>query len=439
MQAASDLDEVRNCFHDTVALARNAPERADPSWAGHAADACRERVADEAESARKFAFELEDVADTLRTVGRRLEFAKVAAENAAVDIENDPHGLVVHDDWAVNISPMALIPTSETDPEKVRQAMIERQEQMDAAVRFLVDEDAACAQLVTEAMTRAANAGRRLDQAAAFERATGRLPETPADWLTASMLDPTSEAEKNQGVEATVVMGRIAAVPGGGVVRTELYIPVDDVFNFRLMPPDVEYDLGDSRGTSPESTVGDARVELVIDYENGVIVARQNPTVTVEGGVRVGSPSVDVQQLDNGDVRVHYEGVNPYAPGGGEPAHKVTGEIVVSVADGHPRVGGVVGAYPSLEIYHHREDGQVSPLAIEEARNRSAAGPFLDLPISRDVGDPRMLRPFKDLSSPEPAPFELGPGSPGHPGETRLGGVDDGVVIPTISPQTQGR
>ncbi|MDO5513277.1 hypothetical protein [Corynebacterium sp.] len=426
MQAASDLDEVRNSFHDTVALARNAPDRADPSWAGHTADACRERVAEEAESARKFAFELEDVADTLRTVGRRLEFAKVAAENAAVDIENDPHGLVVHDDWAVNISPMALIPTSETNSEKVRQAMIERQEQMDAAVRFLVDEDAACAQLVTEAMTRAANAGRRLDQAAAFERATGRSPETPADWLTASMLDPTSEAEKNQGVEATVVMGRIRPVPGQGVVTMDLYIPAYSVFN---SPTD--YDLGDSRGPTSDAEVGNARVELIVDYESGVVVARQNPSISENGKVEVGTPDIRVQQLTNGDVSIAYDAGNPLALNEGRPTHRVRGDIAISTEDGQLVIGGSRSNYPAFEAYHHANDGAVTTLVTDQAADPlglAQFGPLVGLPFSHTLGDPSLLRPFEDVAPIADTVITTRPGS------TALGKDTDDVVVTPIEP-----
>lgn len=290
-QAASNLDEVRSTFVDSVGLAKSSPDSVDATWAGQAADACRERLLEEVEAARKFDAELGDVAETLRAIGRRLEYAKTFVQRVATEIESDQHGLTVNDEWTVNISPMALIPKPETDPELVRQAILERQQQLDAAMRFLTEEDRVCAMLLAEAMEHAAHYGRRLDHSAAFERATGRSPETANDWLTASMLDATSEIGKYDGTDAQVVVGHIRPQPGMGVVRTELYIPVHSVFNFALLPPSLEYDLGDLRGANPTPTPGDARVELVIDYDNGLIVARQNPSVTESGEVRVDAPT----------------------------------------------------------------------------------------------------------------------------------------------------
>lgn len=438
-QSAADLEEVRNEFIDLVGLAATAPERADASWSGEAADACRERVLEEGESARKLAHELEDVVDKVREVGRRLGHAKAFTENTAVDIESDPHSLLVSDSWAVNISPMALLPVPERSPELVRGAIIERQEQMDAAVRFLVDEDAACATLLAESFERAAHCGRQLDQAAAFRRAAGRMPENVNDWLTASMLDPFSEDGKYRDVEAGVVMGHIRPEPGRGSVRTELYIPVHRVFNMELIPPGAEYDLGDHRGSSPTAAPGDARVELVIDYENGVVVARQNPSATESGEVRADAPTVEVQQLSSGDVRVAYEAVNPFAPLRGEPFHKVHGEVAVSSYGDGFRVGGVVGEYPSLEIYHHRNDGSVEPLVIEEAEDRSETGPLWGLPRRNTVGDSAALEPFVDTARPRVSPHEGAIAEPSYPGETRLGPVEDGVRVPTVEPARQGR
>lgn len=438
-QAASNLDEVRSAFLDAVGLAKSAPDRSDPTWAGHAADACRERLLEEVEAARKLALELEDVADILRGVGRRLEHAKAFVQNVAGEIESDLHGLVVHDDWEVNISPMALVPTSETDPARVREAIIERQEQMNSAVRFLAEEDMACAELLAEAMEHTAHYGRRLDQAAAFERATGRSPDTANDWLTASMLDATSEIGKYDGTDAQVVVGHIRPQPGMGVVRTELYIPVHSVFNFALLPPALEYDLGDLRGANPTPTPGDARVELVIDYDNGLIVARQNPSVTESGEVRVDAPIIDVQQLTTGDVRIAYEAANPFAPAGGEPVHKVQGEIAVSPDGGEMTVGGIIGEYPSLEMYHHQNDGTVVPLAIEDAQDRTSSGPLWNLPRRQDIGDPSVIEPFEDMGNPTVSAYEGGLGQPSHPGETRLGSPEDDVQVPSVTPTRGGR
>lgn len=439
--AASDLDEVRNTFHDSVALAKSAPDRADPTWSGQAAAACRERVSEEADSARRFAVELEDVAETMRNVGRRLEYAKASVENAATDIESDPHGLTVHNDWRVNISPMALIPAPETDPGLVRQAIAERQEQMDEAVRFLREEDAACAQLLSEAMKRAANAGRRLDLAAAFERAAGRLPETPHDWITASMLDPYSDAEKYGGTEANVVMGTIQPVPGRGVVTMDLYIPNYSVFNATtssiagLLTGDsvgTDYDLGDFRGPTSDPTIGNARVEIVVDFESGLVVARQNPSVAESGVVGVETPDVVVQQLTSGDVRIGFDATNPLAPVGGAPFHSVKGDVAITSEGDQLRLGGTRSNYPAFEAYHHASDGSVTQLVHDEAAvpfNLHQLGPLVGLPFSHQLGDASLLEAFRD---PRAVHSE---GMDHRVGAASLGKDTDDVVITPIAPR----
>ena len=405
---ASRLDDVRNAYVELIDLARDAPDVADPDWSGHAAEACRERLAEEHDAARRFAIALDDVADCLRTVGRRLDHAKRFVEDTAAQIEDDPHQLLVHEDWAVNISPMALLPVADLDPEDVRRAMVERQHQMDRAIRFLDGEDTACADILARVVERAAHAGRARDLAVAFERITGRPPETVTDWITASMLDPFTEAEKYQGTEAEVVVGLIRPEPGRGLVRTELFIPIHSVFNVSLSYPWVVYDLGDLRAPSATPTSGDSRVEFVVDYDNGLVVARQNPSVTVAGDVRVGSPRIDVHQLASGDVRVSYEAANPFAPPLGEFTHRVRGEVAVSSGEEGMTAGGVVGRYPSMEMYHHRPDGSVQPLLIEDAPNRSSMGPLLGLVGRRGVGELSVLESFDDPTTRAVAPEDWG-------------------------------
>lgn len=434
--AAGDLDEVRNAFLDTVGIAARSPDSIVPEWSGQSADACAVRLAAETESARKLANELDEVAASLRSVGRRLDSAKQFVERVASEIDHDPHGLVVYDDWRVNISPIALIPTSDTDPERARQAIAERQEQMSSAVLFLADEDRACAQILAEAMEHAAQFGRQLDLFAAFERVMGRPPETANDMITASMLDAASEDAKYDGTDAEVVMGRIRPQPGMGLVRTEMFIPVDSVFNAGLVPPRIENDLGDMRSASSTPTPGDARVELVIDYENGLVVARQNPSVTESGDVRVDAPRVDVQQLTTGDVRINYNAANPFAFLGGWPSHKVNGEFAVSTRDGILEVGGTVSKYPSLEIYHHHGDGTVRALVIADAEDRSEYGPLMDLPSSQYLGDHTVVEPFEDYGNSEVFLHGDSVAVPSHPGETRLESVDSDVRVPVVPPQS---
>ncbi|MDV8002779.1 WXG100 family type VII secretion target [Rhodococcus sp. IEGM 1408] len=428
--AASHLDRVRSGFLDAVSSAESAPDRVDPSWSGQAADACRDRLVEESESARKLAVELEEVAEVLRTVGSRLDFARASAESIATEIESDPCGLVVHDDWTVNISPMALVPTPETDPERVRQAIRVGQDQLDSAVRFACQEDAACAERLTAAVERAVQCGRRLDHAAAFERATGRPPETVNDWLIATMLDPTSEAERYRGRDARVVLGRIEPRPGNGVVTMDLYIPSYSVFNAGFWHMD--YDLGDFRGPESPREIGNARVELAVDFESGLVVARQNPSVSEDGDIGVGTPDVQVQQLTEGGVRIGVEAGNPLAPLSGWPVHRVAGDFAVIPEDGRISVGGIRGNYPAFEVYQHAPDGTVMTLTTDPAAHPlgfDQFGPVAALPFQHDVGESRLLSPFEDPSS---VRFD---GSDSRPGVAVLGEEADDVVVTPIAPR----
>jgi hypothetical protein len=126
----------------------------------------------------------------------------------------------------------------------------------------------------------------RGNQIAAFRAEFGRDPVSDSDWATAAALDPHSYNPKNKGVEANIVVARIRPVPGQGTVRTNLFIPSKDVwapalelplFNGHLLPYD--NNLGDNRGFDPSVVPEEARVAIYTDFENGIIVARQNPSV----------------------------------------------------------------------------------------------------------------------------------------------------------------
>ena len=74
-------------------------------------------------------------------------------------------------------------------------------------------------------------ANRTYNQMKAFEKVFGHAPLSSADWATAAALDPHSYNAKNGGVPPEIVVGRIEPVPGQGVVRTNFFIPSEDVVN----------------------------------------------------------------------------------------------------------------------------------------------------------------------------------------------------------------
>ncbi|MCP9619916.1 hypothetical protein FOH10_07450 [Nocardia otitidiscaviarum] len=249
--------------------------------------------------------------------------------------------------------------------------------------------------------------------AAAFQQVFGRAPGSPTDWATAEVLNPNSYSPKYNGVSPEIVVGRINPVPGQGSVRSAFYIPAAQVTN---LP---EYDLGDNRQEDPYFDPEHARVVTYVDYENGIIVTRQNPSVTVDGDVKVDRPEVEAQQLKDGSVLVRYDAVNPFAPPGSSlSGHSVNGEIVFAPESGNPGTarivaGGLITDYPSVEIYQDNSAGTARPVLIDAADSGSQWGPLFNLPFHHEVGGgTAMFDPFRaDFSQPDwqrNAPTQLG-------------------------------
>ncbi|MFD3508798.1 WXG100 family type VII secretion target [Nocardia sp. NPDC058666] len=146
--------------------------------------------------------------------------------------------------------------------------------------------------------------------AAAFQQMFGRAPTSPTDWKTAEALNPSSYDPKYQGVPPSIKVARIEPVPGQGVVRAAAFIPAAEVFNADM--GGLNYDKGDNRDEDPNFDPEHARVTTYVDYENGLIITRQNPSVDSNGEVRVGVPEVQAQQLPNGAVMIQYDAGNPF-------------------------------------------------------------------------------------------------------------------------------
>jgi len=92
---------------------------------------------------------------------------------------------------------------------------------------------------------------RRKKQIEAFRQVYGHDPISQNDWKMAAILDPTSYIEKNAGVPANVVVSRIKPVPGQGIVRTNLFIPQEEVW-YPDVPGGVSgHNFGDNRGFNP--------------------------------------------------------------------------------------------------------------------------------------------------------------------------------------------
>jgi hypothetical protein len=270
-------------------------------------------------------------------------------------------------------------------------------------------------------------AHRSENETAAFRAAFGRDPATQADWDTAAALDPHSYDTKNDGVPPHIVVGHIRPVPGQGVVRTNLFIPGDTAWT-----PSGD-NLGDGRGFNPLARPEESRVSILVDYENGIIVARQNPSV-MNGQARTGTPDVRVSQKSNGSVLIDYHAADPYSPGGEDlakasPWH-VNGRLVIKPTDAGPVAGGLISDFPAIEIYNDRA-GVTDPLAGIMPWDVGPEGPLVGLPLTQKIGA-GLMGEFPDdvWGRFRPVPeAPLGPVGTLYP-SAELGPVDQGVRVP---------
>lgn len=259
----------------------------------------------------------------------------------------------------------------------------------------------------------------------AFRDVFGRDPVSDSDWWTASALDPHSYDPKNQGVQANVVVARIDPVPGQGVVRTNLFIPSEDVWAPTLGWPPYDNNLGDNRGFSPTAGPESARVAIYTDFDNGIVVARQNPSINADTGqVRTGTPSIGAVQASGGGVLIQYNAADPFSPGGESLAKgsgiSVNGTLGIVPSDTGPRVGGAdVTTFPALEVYSDRGGATTTVLQEWPTFFDNAAGPLTGLPFDKDVGDPTVISSFNSVvpqvfpsavpGGDEPAPVPVAP------------------------------
>ncbi|MGH3725676.1 MAG: hypothetical protein ACRDUS_16325 [Mycobacterium sp.] len=238
----------------------------------------------------------------------------------------------------------------------------------------------------------------RENQDAAFREVFGRAPTTPADWATASMMDPHSYNPKNGGVPPEIRVAKIEPVPGQGVVRANWFIPSKEV----LYPTyrdgkGIGHNFGDNRGFNAKFAPEDARVSAIVDYENGIVVVRQNPSVETDTGrAWAGSPWASVSQDTNGAVKLYYNTADPWAPGGEGISklanYSVNGNVVVQPGAAGPSVGGQMTSFPAFEAYHDTPSGGTSQLAQVWPPGRAdQLGPMTGLPFMQQVGDQGIL------------------------------------------------
>ena len=236
---------------------------------------------------------------------------------------------------------------------------------------------------------------RKKNQRVAFRQVFGRDPVSHTDWRTAAALDPHTYDPKFRGTEPQVQVVRINPEPGQGEVRVSQFIAQRDVIGF----PPWTRDIGNNRGPDAHFDPEDTKVTTYIDYENGIVVMRQNPSVLQNsdgspGEVRVGAPTGNVKQLPDGSLRIKYDSANPFAPGASKSptgpmtghTETVNGDLVFTPGSNGVTVNGTRTDYPSLEVYQDRPDGSTHTVLIDPADSGSSLGPALNLPFHHDVG-----------------------------------------------------
>ncbi|AFC51496.1 hypothetical protein OCO_51340 [Mycobacterium intracellulare MOTT-02] len=368
----------------------------------------------------------------------------------AVELEKDPHltaserqlldhyieGLEKH---AINDTKAAL--------NKLQQIREQYSQQLQASKSNLRTQDGYEAPIraldgdIPEAPPRDVPDDQRLhNQIEAFKQVFGREPTSAADWKTAAALDPQTYDPKFKGVKSQVEVVKIRPVPGQGVVRVSQWIEQRDVTS----SPFGNRDLGNNRGANINFDPEDTKVTTYIDYENGLVILRQNPSVEetstgAPGAVKVGTPKGSVTQLSDGSVRIKYDAGNPFAPGftadpnGPLAGHTITvnGDLVFTPGPEGVQVNGTRTNYPSLEAYQDFPGGGTRTLLLDPARSGSSAGPALNLFRHHDVGP---------LGGNAFAPFDSGGWNQRYDVPTPLPATEIGPTTspPTVPPITTG-
>jgi len=283
---------------------------------------------------------------------------------------------------------------------------------------------------------------RKHNQEEAFKQVYGHAPTSGSDWEMAAALDPHTYNPDFKGTPSEVRVVRINPVPGQGVVRSSQWIPQRDVTGY----PPPSRDLGNNRGPDAHFDPENTKVTTYIDYEHGVVVMRQNPSVEMNadgspGQVKVGGPQGSVTQTPDGAVRIRYDAGNPLAPGWttdpsgpfGTHRESVNGDLVFTPGPGGVHVDGTRTNYPSMEIYQDMPNGTTHTVLIDPAQSGSSTGPALNLPLHHEIGiGGRAFEPFDkggwnpryDVPTPLPStPFGPVTAPPSVPPPPSGGGV----------------
>ncbi len=245
----------------------------------------------------------------------------------------------------------------------------------------------------------------------AFRQTYGHDPESANDWRMAEALDPHTYDPRYRQYESNIVVGRFKPVPGAGVYRQNMYIPGAEVQNFELNWRLVPHMAGDNRGPSSLVPAESSRVSVFADLEHGVLVVRQNPTMSTDGvDAGAGMPTVSALQGDNGALMISYSAADPFEPGPAKPFVRVNGTMnIAPTGGGNIAAGGNITQYPSTEAYQYRSDGTTTTLFDQRASTDQLAAAYgLLLPeVHIGAAVPDLPQPWS-----APTPDGLSPHAP---------------------------
>lgn len=439
--AATNVGGKVTQLNSTIDAQRNALRELQSSWRGTASEAAMTRAERNLGEQTKFRDHLEQVQKTLQTGGTHLSQARSAILGVVNSLRSQ--GWQVSDD-GVATPPPTLPPALKGTAQAwtaIVQKLLTTFDDIDKQTAgnfpkfspLSTDGDgplfAGPDEGEEEETKPEPEDNRRQDQIDAFRQVYGRDPVTQNDWTMATILDSNSYNEKNAGVPANVVVARIKPVPGQGVVRTNLFIPQEEVWYPEIPGGISGHNFGDNRGFDPNAGSEDTRVAMYVDYENGVVVTRQNPSVdTATGEARTGTPTVAATQRPDGTVYVSYEAVDPFSPGG-ETVGKlspwsVNGNVVIQPTANGPVTGGNVTSFPAMEIYRDAPNGVTTTLSQMMPENIRQEGPLVGLPLHQEIGDASLVDSFNEVKIIPRGTIVIGPEL------TTFGSADDPPSIP---------
>ncbi|WP_445168847.1 hypothetical protein ACTXG7_05695 [Mycolicibacterium sp. Dal123E01] len=409
-----DAGDVREVFHAATSYAQASLDAADglaalpalQMWGGEAAEAAEYAIGQTRRDLDANGNEALAVANAARSAADNIdrtksELATLRADAEALGMEIGPISGTVSPGPKVRDPLEALLKQEQLQPRLDK--IVAEANLVDIALANAIQMASGQTPIPVDDSATASHTDQRSNQTTAFREVYGRDPVTANDWQMAAALDPRSYDPRDRGTPAEVRVVKIQPVPGQGLVRTSQWIEQRDVSN---VPP--SRDFGNDRTADSHFDPSNSKVSIYIDYDRGLVVMRQNPSIeqTDTGGpgqVKVQAPSGSVTQTPDGAVRVRYSAGNPFAPPSAQAppgpladhSWTVNGDLVFAPGANGVHVDGSRGDYPSLEVYQDLPNGPTRTVLIDPAQSGRSWGPFANLPFHHDVGiGGRAFEPF---------------------------------------------